>query len=263
MAGLRNQPQGNPYPPNDRGPLRGILGRFCDTDGRKCGKQGSLVVCSPPFGPSDMRHMLQVRAGASEGTRTDSCHGGQGTPEEEAMGLDLVEFTIAVEDAFQVAIPDADAAKVRTPAQLVDYLMARLPRSDSTACLEQRAFYAVRQAGIRVLEAPRSTFRPDIQWDDLIPPGQRRDYWRLLHNAAGTSKWPRLTLFGKFHRGTGTIGGTARYLATYTPGALKRDDRKGWSRAEVEHVIRLLMAEEFGIADFRWDQEFVRDLGLD
>lgn len=179
------------------------------------------------------------------------------------MGLDLVEFTIAVEDAFQIGIPDADAARIRTPGLLVDYLTTRLPKSDSTSCLEQRAFYVVREAAMRVFDQARSSVHPDLRWDDLIPPGKRRDYWHLLHHAAGTSKWPRLTLFGNFPGDTATVGGTARYLAAYIPGALKREGHKTWSRPEIEHGIRLLMAQEFGIADFRWDQEFSRDLGLD
>ena len=31
------------------------------------------------------------------------------------MGLDLVEYVVAIEDAFAVAIPDADAVHVQTP----------------------------------------------------------------------------------------------------------------------------------------------------
>ncbi len=42
------------------------------------------------------------------------------------MGLDLVEFAIAVEDAFQLPIPDEDWEHLRTPGKLVDYLLAHL-----------------------------------------------------------------------------------------------------------------------------------------
>jgi len=34
-------------------------------------------------------------------------------------------------------------------------------------------------------------------------------------------------------------------------------------RAEIELRIRRLMDDELGITEFGWDQEFVRDLGLD
>src|SRR2546422_11739363 len=54
------------------------------------------------------------------------------------MGLDLVEFTMAVEDAFQIPIPDRDAADIRTPGQLVDYLLGRLTPARAPDCLDQR-----------------------------------------------------------------------------------------------------------------------------
>src|SRR6266699_1744322 len=41
------------------------LERFCGTVGRIRDKRAASVVCSPSFGPTDMRHMLQ---GAREGT---------------------------------------------------------------------------------------------------------------------------------------------------------------------------------------------------
>ena len=178
------------------------------------------------------------------------------------MGLDLVEFTIAVEDAFQISIPDRDAADLRTPGRLVDYLLDRLTPAGAPVCLDQRAFYTLRGAATRVLDQPRSAFHPNTRWDDLIPARKRRPYWRLLHHATGTSKWPGLTLWGSFPKRTSTVGGTARYLATYTPGALK-GSAPSWTRAEIEQVVNRLMADELGITNFRWDQRFVQDLGLD
>jgi len=58
--GLGNQPQDNPYPPNDGDPLGGILGRFCDTGGRKCGKHASEVVSSRRSAQRTLRHMVQL-----------------------------------------------------------------------------------------------------------------------------------------------------------------------------------------------------------
>jgi hypothetical protein len=85
------------------------------------------------------------------------------------MGLDLVEFTIAIEDAFGIFIPDADAQRLDTPGSLLEYLEGRLHRG-SAACLEQRAFYRLRQAGMRVLNRPREAFRPSTQWIELLHP---------------------------------------------------------------------------------------------
>ncbi len=89
------------------------------------------------------------------------------------MGLDTVEFVMAVEDAFQLKIPDAKAQKMLTPRQVVDYVLA---------CLE-----SAQQGKVA---------------------------------------------------------------------------REGWTRDRVERVIKDLMLEHFAISDFGWDQEFVRDLGV-
>lgn len=41
------------------------------------------------------------------------------------MGLVLVEFVYYVEDEFKIKIPDADAEKIKTPGEFIDYLMSR------------------------------------------------------------------------------------------------------------------------------------------
>jgi hypothetical protein len=46
------------------------------------------------------------------------------------MGLDTVEFIMRVEEAFDLSIPNEDAAAITTPRELVDYLMGR-PELDS------------------------------------------------------------------------------------------------------------------------------------
>lgn len=38
------------------------------------------------------------------------------------MGLDSVEFVMAIEEAFGLDVPDADAAQLLTPRMLIDYL---------------------------------------------------------------------------------------------------------------------------------------------
>ena len=62
------------------------------------------------------------------------------------MGLDLVEYVIAIEAAFEIDIPDADARHLETPAKLIDYLCARLGESADGPPLVQTAFYWLRGA---------------------------------------------------------------------------------------------------------------------
>ncbi|MGB9552811.1 MAG: acyl carrier protein [bacterium] len=43
-----------------------------------------------------------------------------------ADSLDVVDLVMALEDAFQVKIPDADAGKIKTVQETVDYLKKAL-----------------------------------------------------------------------------------------------------------------------------------------
>jgi acyl carrier protein len=177
------------------------------------------------------------------------------------MGLDSVEFVMAVEEAFQIAIPDSEAERMATPRHLVDYVMTRLGETDQRVCLEQRAFYRLRRAAMRVFGVTRSAVQVGTRWEHLLPPKQRRHNWTLLQHAAGITPWPSLTLWGNYRAALATVGGTARYLSSYAPAALKGDG--GWSRMQVEDAIRRLMAEHLAIREFDWDDHFGKDLGVD
>lgn len=177
------------------------------------------------------------------------------------MGLDTVEFVLAAEEAFQIAIPDETAGQMLTPRHVVDYVMTRIGGEPGPGCLEQRAFYRLRSASTRVFEVPRSAIRPTTPWREILPPRGTRHSWHLLHQATGTPQWPKLTLWGKFPRSVETVGGTARYLATEATAALKGNG--GWSRGQVEETVSRLMRAQLGITSFEWDQEFVKDLGVD
>ena len=178
------------------------------------------------------------------------------------MGLDFVEFIMAVEEAFQIAISDKDAGRMTTPASVVTHILGRVGGADTLACLGQRAFYKVRLAAIRVFAQPRSAIKPDTHWDSILPGGQRRRNWRILHQATGTPWWPSLTLLGSFPQEVTTVGGTARRLAAQIPAVFKQP-QEGWSQRSIENTIKSLMLENLGIKEFRWDQEFVKDLGVD
>lgn len=110
------------------------------------------------------------------------------------VGLDGLEFLMAVEEAVQMAIPDDEAQRTPTPGDLVRYVLARLgARENPTGCLEQRAFYRLRRAIIQVFATPRSAVVPATPWVDLLPHRQVRHNWHLLHQAAGTRRQARHT----------------------------------------------------------------------
>src|SRR5690348_2802168 len=83
------------------------------------------------------------------------------------MGLDLVEYVMAVEDAFQISIPNEDAALIDTPQKLIDYLCDGLGESTDGPPLVQMVFYRVRAALAEELAVPRSKIRPSTLVADL------------------------------------------------------------------------------------------------
>lgn len=174
------------------------------------------------------------------------------------MGLDGVEFVMAVEEAFQIAISDSDSERMVTPRNVVDYILDRLGGSEDRMCMEQRAFYKLRSATMRVFGVARSEVTPDTNWNNILPARLRRHNWKLLQEATGIAPWPSLKFWGRY---PATVGATARYLSNYAPAALMGD--AAWSRNQVEDAVRRLMHEQLGIQEFEWDDEFVRDFGVD
>ncbi len=176
------------------------------------------------------------------------------------MGLDVVEFVMAIEDAFGISIPDEEAQELTTPGELVGYLERRVPRATEARCPEQQAFHVLRRAALLTLGHPRKAFTPRTRWDALFPEGKRRSRWRLLELVAGREGWPRLTLRGMLPKEVSTIGATARWMTTHTPWPKRRG--ASWSRPEIQTLVRRLMYEQMRITEFRWDQRFAQDLGF-
>lgn len=179
------------------------------------------------------------------------------------MGLDSVEFVMAVEEAFQIAIPDDVAERILTPGELVQYLLSRVGDGGNTpGCLEQRAFYRLRTGVMQVFAVPRKAIVPASLWEELLPPRRTRHNWQLLHQAVGTPYWPRLSLWGKVPREIASVGRTARHLAAQTPAVFMWAD-ESWTQVTVEGLVRRLMRDRLGITEFEWNQQFIRDLGVD
>jgi hypothetical protein len=176
------------------------------------------------------------------------------------MGIDVLELVLALEETFQVAVPDADWERLLTPRHIVDYVIARVGTSEERVCLEQRAFYRLRRAAMRVFQVERSALTPETRWDEVLPARQRRRSWSLLQGAAGISPWPGLTFWGNYRASVATMGAAARHLSAHAAAALKGDG--GWSREQVEDVVRRLMREHLAIREFSWDDRFGKEISL-
>lgn len=179
------------------------------------------------------------------------------------MGLDGVEFVMALEEAFQIAIPDEVAEHLPTPGDVVRYVRSRVGGDgNAPGCLDQRAFYRLRRAAVQVFDVPRAAVTPSTLWQGLLSPFQARHDWQLLHQAAAIPYWPGLTLFGRVPKAIASVGDTARHLAAHTP-AVFMWAGETWTQAAVEGVVTRLMRDQLGITEFKWESQFGRDLKVD
>ena len=93
------------------------------------------------------------------------------------MGLDAVELILAVEDAFQIHIPDEEASTVSTVGDLHALVISKLRGQDSKRCLTSAAFYRVRRGMIETLGLTRRQIRPSTPLDAVLPLSGRRQTW--------------------------------------------------------------------------------------
>jgi len=109
------------------------------------------------------------------------------------MGLDGVELIMAVEEKFDVAIPDEDAVKLTTPRLLMTYVERQLSIRKSSECLSQRAFHRLRRAAVWTLGVERHQFSINSRLEDLVPKKDRRRLWTSYGAAVEFDRWPELT----------------------------------------------------------------------
>jgi hypothetical protein len=112
------------------------------------------------------------------------------------MGLDLVEYAIAIEDAFELPIPDAEWVALTTPGRLIDYLSAHLVVGDSGPPLVQTAFYRLRSAIASELGVARRDITPSSTLSALAPHRSERDVAKAVAARLGldprpfSARWP-------------------------------------------------------------------------
>jgi hypothetical protein len=183
------------------------------------------------------------------------------------MGLELIEYVLAVEDAFEIDIPDADAATLDTPAKLIDYLCARLGEAANGPPLLQTVYYRLRTALSAELGVPRSRIAPNTTLGELTSRAEK-DVWkgvarRLDIDIKYLTHSPTAKMLGGLRRAPPrSIGAHARQVAMLKPAAMKA--RGPWTRAQITEVILTLLhheiAIEVGVDDLH--RTFIRDLGM-
>jgi hypothetical protein len=190
------------------------------------------------------------------------------------MGLDVIEFMMAVEDAFQFRFSDEECVDLTTPRRLIDFLTANLPTAAQYVCPSQRIFYRLRTSLTKRLGCSRSTFHPNTSLLCLIPSAMKKTVWQEVRQDLGPTgmpHWPRLDSPGWFDwfrtARIDTLREATVWLAAHTPGAWKivQGHEAGWTRDQVAEAVHRLIEENFGIQrpHYTEDSRWTEDMGYD
>ena len=105
------------------------------------------------------------------------------------MGLDIAEAFIALEEEFEMDIPEADFQAMENLGQLVDYLSLRLAQSPRSWVEQEKrreeTTEEIRSLLASQLNIDRESIRPATTLESLLPRGNRRKQWKAIQKAAG------------------------------------------------------------------------------
>jgi len=121
------------------------------------------------------------------------------------MGLDAVELIMAVEEAFDIEIPDWEGRNLSTVGQMYAHVVSRLAFPQRERCISSAVFYRIRRALMELYGVERRSITPSTRMDTLLPPGRRRSHWQSLSQVmeAQLSSLELLGWVGPLSRGLG------------------------------------------------------------
>jgi len=109
-----------------------------------------------------------------------------------SMGMDGVEIVMAVEEAFDIHIEEAEAAKLLTPRQLIELVQTKVSVATASVCLTQRAFNLLRKSLLHHGGWKRSEITPATNLAALIGRDQRTNLLGKITAEMGIKTPPKL-----------------------------------------------------------------------
>ena len=114
------------------------------------------------------------------------------------MGLEGLEIVLATEETFAIAIPDAVAGKIQTPAELIEFILANVPIATSQECLTQQLFYRLRKGFQSQVPSMIQRFDLDTELAGLLHKNQWHESWLAIRESSGDSSWPEVSSVARF-----------------------------------------------------------------
>jgi len=99
---------------------------------------------------------------------------------------------MAVEETFDIELPDSEAEKLVTPALLIEATLRKVQITEQSVCLSRRAFYALRRLLVGEFGCKRNQAKPDAPLESLVPRRNRRAVWLRMKDPMHANRWPKL-----------------------------------------------------------------------
>lgn len=96
------------------------------------------------------------------------------------------------EETFGIEIPDNIAARILTPAALIDFVAANVLLKPTNECLSQQLFYRLRRGFRSQLKALTSPFDLDTPLKEILPKDQWPRVWQGIRDEVGQPEWPTI-----------------------------------------------------------------------
>ena len=176
------------------------------------------------------------------------------------MGLEGLEIVLAVEESFGIAIPNAEASRMQTPADLIAFVETHVPTVQSDECLTQQLFYCLRRGFRTAVPSLSAPFKPDSQLRDVVSKDEWPIVWQNIRDAVGNANWPgEIQWPGWLRDGPQTVRQLIWHLVASLPAP---GPGEPWSRERIEAEVRRILAEVLNKKDFPLSAKFIGELGV-
>ena len=187
------------------------------------------------------------------------------------MGLDIVAYVLAVEDLFEVRLPDAELRHAGTPRDLAGVIQRALPHDRPTrpGCLSQRAFYQLRKALLEIHpDLKRQELKPSTECHSLNISTDQPIRWRAVGEKLNIRLKDGVSAPGRVSRWLGLkaekLGELTDQVVAERPWTLRKPD-EGWTDGQIVEILLRVVEREQGLESRRYngDSEFIRDMRMD
>lgn len=182
------------------------------------------------------------------------------------MGLDSVELVLAFEEEFGIAIPDSAAEKMRTPRDVIDFVVKERQRVAELDAMK----HLLETLG----EMGFADIRPDMSFNELFG-SHRVIRWKELGKRLAPFSIPPEVAHGP----SAVVASFFAFLVGrgYSDRKLKIPDSvdtveklaahltRPFSESEIADKVKDIVIEQLGLKDgvYGEDKRFIEDLGMD